>query len=127
MPHITLQPQPRHTTHNTPGDFVYSDLEFEVVKRDVAAARKAGADGIVFGALMEDGSVDMRRMREVKKLCGGGGGIGVRMMLTFHRAFDMIELRHDNVNNSNSSSNDNITNATGNCSSRYSDDTNAKI
>ena len=33
------------------GDFVYSDLEFEVMRNDIKLLKENGADGFVFGAL----------------------------------------------------------------------------
>ena len=33
------------------GDFLYSDLEFEVMKEEITLFKDAGADGIVFGIL----------------------------------------------------------------------------
>ena len=33
------------------GDFIYSDLEFEVMKQDVKMMKEHGADGFVFGIL----------------------------------------------------------------------------
>jgi copper homeostasis protein len=66
------------------GDFLYSDIEFDTMKRDIVHAKEYGASGIVTGILMPDGSVDGQRTKELvataKKL-----GMGV----TFHRAFDM--------------------------------------
>ncbi|XP_014641128.1 PREDICTED: copper homeostasis protein cutC homolog isoform X2 [Ceratotherium simum simum] len=44
------------------GDFLYSDREIEVMKADIRLAKLYGADGLVFGALTEDGHVD-------KELC----------------------------------------------------------
>ncbi|XP_036077871.1 copper homeostasis protein cutC homolog isoform X2 [Rousettus aegyptiacus] len=44
------------------GDFLYSDREVEVMKADIHLAKLYGADGLVFGALTEDGHID-------KELC----------------------------------------------------------
>ncbi|XP_028630571.1 copper homeostasis protein cutC homolog isoform X3 [Arvicanthis niloticus] len=44
------------------GDFLYSDREVEVMKADIRLAKLYGADGLVFGALTEDGHID-------KELC----------------------------------------------------------
>jgi copper homeostasis protein len=64
------------------GDFLYSDLEFEIMKRDVTTTKALGADGIVFGILHADGSVDMKRSEEIVNLARP-------LPVTFHRAFDM--------------------------------------
>lgn len=40
------------------GDFLYSDREVDVIKADIRLAKQHGADGLVFGALTEDGRVD---------------------------------------------------------------------
>jgi copper homeostasis protein len=70
------------------GDFCYSSTEFEVMKRDIEMARKAGADGIVIGILNPDGSVDQARTRELTDLARPLG-------VTFHRAFDMSRDPHE--------------------------------
>jgi copper homeostasis protein len=64
------------------GDFLYSDLEFEIMKADVAQARQGGADGIVFGILGPNGTVDGVRCRQLVDLADP-------LPATFHRAFDM--------------------------------------
>jgi copper homeostasis protein len=64
------------------GDFLYSDLELDIMKADVSAARAAGADGVVFGILMTVGSVNVEQSRQIVELAGP-------MSTTFHRAFDM--------------------------------------
>jgi copper homeostasis protein len=66
------------------GDFLYSDIEFEIMKRDVSFAKKYGASGIVIGLLTPDGSVDERRTKELVLLANE-----LDMGVTFHRAFDM--------------------------------------
>lgn len=64
------------------GDFCYSDLEFEIMKEDILAAKKLGADGVVSGILLPDGHIDIERMGVLKELAGD-------MEFTCHRAFDM--------------------------------------
>jgi len=64
------------------GDFLYSDLEYVIIKRDVERCRDAGVEGVVIGFLTSDGLVDMERTREIVELARP-------MSVTFHRAFDM--------------------------------------
>ena len=64
------------------GDFLYSDLECEVMLRDIEEARRIGVDGLVFGCLTADGQVDVKRMKDLMAAAGG-------LPVTFHRAFDM--------------------------------------
>lgn len=70
------------------GDFLYSQLEYDVIKSDILAARQAGASGIVIGLLNSDGAVDIVRMKELRDLCRP-------MSVTFHRAFDMTKDPHE--------------------------------
>ncbi|TJZ77388.1 copper homeostasis protein CutC [Chitiniphilus eburneus] len=64
------------------GDFLYDEVEFEVMKRDVLACKKLGADGVVIGLLTADGDVDVDRTRQLVELAAP-------MQVTFHRAFDV--------------------------------------
>jgi copper homeostasis protein len=64
------------------GDFAYTDAELDVMRRDVEAAARLGADGIVTGALRPDGRVDDAALGT---LSGAAGPLPV----TFHRAFDL--------------------------------------
>ncbi|SHE72331.1 copper homeostasis protein [Fodinibius roseus] len=64
------------------GDFCYSDLEFEAMKGDIARAKELGADGVVFGILSPDGTMDRERNRELIALARP-------LKVTAHRAFDM--------------------------------------
>jgi copper homeostasis protein len=66
-----------------PGGFSYADAEFAVMRRDIDLALTHGADGIAFGALHEDGRVDVDRCKQIV------GQIGVRESV-FHRAFDVV-------------------------------------
>ena len=64
------------------GDFFYTDLEFEVMREEIAHARHLGADGIVLGLLDQQGRVDVARTRELVDLARP-------LPVTFHRAIDM--------------------------------------
>ncbi|MEF9960745.1 MAG: copper homeostasis protein CutC [Niameybacter sp.] len=64
------------------GDFVYSDLEFEQMKRDVVSCREHLVDGLVLGVLTPDGHLDVERLKSLTALADG-------MHLTLHRAFDV--------------------------------------
>jgi copper homeostasis protein len=64
------------------GDFAYSAYEFEEMKRDIEAAKESGAQGVVFGIIKPNGTVDKRRTGELLALAHPMG-------VTFHRAFDM--------------------------------------
>jgi copper homeostasis protein len=64
------------------GDFCYTDLEFEVMREEIAHARDLGADGIALGLLDQQGRVDVARTRELVDLARP-------LHVTFHRAIDM--------------------------------------
>lgn len=42
------------------GDFLYSEIEFEVMKREIKTLKSLNIDGIVFGILTKDGKVDKK-------------------------------------------------------------------
>jgi len=67
-----------------PGDFLYTDTEFEIMKADVQHCVDSGCDGVVIGILNADGTIDKTRCAELISLAHSKG-LGV----TFHRAFDM--------------------------------------
>ena len=64
------------------GDFLYSQLEQEIMLHDINVARQFGADGVVFGCLTAEGNVDVPAMKKLMNAVGD-------MNVTFHRAFDM--------------------------------------
>ena len=66
------------------GDFLYSQLELDIMLHDIKVARQLGADGVVFGCLTADGNVDVRAMKMLMNAVGD-------MSVTFHRAFDMCK------------------------------------
>jgi len=70
------------------GDFCYSEEEFDIMRRDVEIAKRAGADGVVLGILLPSGRIDVARTRQLIELARP-------MSVTFHRAFDMsADLQH---------------------------------
>jgi copper homeostasis protein len=64
------------------GDFLYSDIEVDMMLRDIAAAKKTGASGVVFGCLTAEGKVDATL---TERLIAAARPMNV----TFHRAFDV--------------------------------------
>jgi copper homeostasis protein len=66
------------------GDFVYTDDEFEIMKRDVAVAKELGADGVVVGILTPEGEVDAIRLAELH-------AVASPLRVGFHRAFDVVK------------------------------------
>jgi copper homeostasis protein len=65
------------------GDFMYSDIDYDIMRRDIDICGESGADGIVIGVLQADGTIDVERTAKLIELASP-------MEVTFHRAFDMI-------------------------------------
>lgn len=65
------------------GNFCYSDLEFETMKKDIAVAHTLGADGVVIGLLNADGMIAFEWTRQLVALARP-------LSVTFHRAFDVV-------------------------------------
>lgn len=63
------------------GDFLYSSDEFDAMQEDIKLCKQLGCDGVVFGLLNADGSVDKERTAALVELA-------YPMGVTFHRAFD---------------------------------------
>jgi copper homeostasis protein len=66
------------------GDFLYTDLEYEVMQRDITACKKLGVDGVVIGILTANGYIDVPRCKALVALASP-------MQVTFHRAFDVAQ------------------------------------
>ncbi len=64
------------------GDFLYTDLEYDIMRRDIEICGENGVDGIVLGILRSDGTIDIERTAKLIEFAQP-------MSATFHRAFDM--------------------------------------
>lgn len=64
------------------GDFLYTEEERDVMRRDIDMARQLKVDGLVFGFLNADGTVDEGLTREMVAWAHP-------LPVTFHRAFDV--------------------------------------
>src|SRR5687768_14525754 len=66
-----------------PGGFCYGAMEWDVLYHDAALALDAGADGVAFGALTEEGEIDEGRVAALVRLVGPREAV-------FHLAFDLM-------------------------------------
>ena len=64
------------------GDFLYTEPEVDVMRADILVAKQLGADGLVFGVLNANGTVNESQTRELIELTHP-------LAVTFHRAFDL--------------------------------------
>jgi copper homeostasis protein len=64
------------------GDFTYDDHELDVMRRDIAAVRRAGAHGVVSGILESTGVIDRDATKALLEAAAP-------LPFTFHRAFDL--------------------------------------
>jgi len=65
------------------GNFVYSDAEFDIMKRDIQLCKDLECQGIVSGVLNADKTIDINRTKELVEL-------SKPLQFTFHRAFDEV-------------------------------------
>lgn len=65
------------------GDFVFDDLECEVMRRDIETCKALGCAGVVIGALTPAGDLDVPGCRRLMEAAHG-------LSVTFHRAFDFV-------------------------------------
>ena len=66
---------------NRGGDFLYTPRELERMAADIDICRELGVDGVVFGCLRADGTIDIEANRLLLSHARA-------MSVTFHRAFD---------------------------------------
>lgn len=64
------------------GDFLYTEPEFLMMEEDIRMFRDLGADGVVVGCLLPEGSLDLKRMKKLRDCAKD-------MHMTLHRAFDV--------------------------------------
>jgi len=74
--YIMLRPRGR--------DFCYSNYEYHIMKRDLSQCQRLSVDGVVFGILNPDGTLDKKRCKELIDKARP-------MKVTCHRAFDMTQ------------------------------------
>ena len=63
-------------------DFLYTNLEYDIMIRDIEVAQSLGVYGVVFGLLTPDAKVDKERTARLIEAARP-------LKVTFHRAFDM--------------------------------------
>ncbi|MDN6731864.1 MAG: copper homeostasis protein CutC [Atopostipes suicloacalis] len=65
------------------GNFVYSEDEFEIIKKEMIVAKLFEAEAVVFGSLTAEGRINRSQITELMSLKGS-------METVFHMAFDFI-------------------------------------
>lgn len=77
------------------GDFIYSAQEMALMKSDINVCKQLGVDGVVFGMLSSDGTIDIQKTIALTEFARP-------LKVTFHRAFDMccnpIDALQDLIN-----------------------------
>jgi copper homeostasis protein len=63
------------------GDFLYTEEEFELIKKDAMLCKQEGCEGVVIGFLNKDGSINKKWTQELVEIV-------YPLEVTFHRAFD---------------------------------------
>jgi copper homeostasis protein len=63
------------------GDFFYSDVEFDLIKKDILFCKQQGVEGVVVGILNQNRTLDLKKMDILAQLA-------YPMDIVCHRAFD---------------------------------------
>ncbi len=63
------------------GDYFHTDDEIAIIKKDILLCKELGFDGVVFGLLHQDGTVDKDNTARLVE-------VAYPLEVTFHRAFD---------------------------------------
>lgn len=64
------------------GDFLYTDAEYDIMRREIELFSARGANAVVIGALNADGTLDREKMSGMIAAANG-------IHITMHRAFDV--------------------------------------
>lgn len=72
------------------GDFLYDEMEYDTMKNDIEVVKEMGFDGIVTGMLLEDGRIDLEKMKEIVELAKP-------LKVVLHRAFDDAKEPEGNI------------------------------
>ncbi|MCU0362431.1 MAG: copper homeostasis protein CutC [Bacteroidales bacterium] len=72
------------------GDFLYSDIEYDIMRREIDMCGELGANGIVIGILRAGGTIDIDRTAHLVEFAKP-------LPVTFHRAFDMCSDPHQGL------------------------------
>ncbi|ACT01820.1 copper homeostasis protein CutC [Paenibacillus sp. JDR-2] len=70
--------------------FVYAEHDIDTMALEIKAIVKAGAAGLVLGALTPEGKIDEQALNRLLPLTGG-------LQVTFHRAFDELADQHEGL------------------------------
>lgn len=63
------------------GDYFHSADEIEIIRKDILLCKELGFEGVVFGLLNQDGSIDRENTARLAE-------VAYPLEVTFHRAFD---------------------------------------
>ena len=72
--------------------FCYNDIEFEVMKEDARYMLENQADGIAFGCLNQDGTINEKQTKEMIDIIKEYQG-----EVVFHRAFDCVDNPYTSI------------------------------
>ena len=72
------------------GDFIYTLEELNIMRTDIIHAKRMGVNGVVFGCLTPDGTIDNDAMHYLMEASEG-------IDVTFHRAFDVCANREETL------------------------------
>jgi len=66
-------------------NFIYTDDEIELMKKDIKIARDLGANGVVLGVLTKTNEIDTKKLESLLSVCHN-------LDVTFHRAIDETDV-----------------------------------